>query len=360
MEIDIIKKSWAGIRFWVIAASLVIVIAGMKAMSNLILMILMALFITAVSIAPFLWLKKKKVPEILALVIVILIIMGAIYLFSILLGASVSGFTEKLPFYEERFGEIWMSAHQWLIEIGLIDQNANMMNMIKSTNLMKSSGGAVAGLGKLISDPLVTMFIYIFMMLEVSIFGDKMKLMSPKALGGIQEIIANIKKYFTIKFLTSFATGLIIYIGLLIIGVDFPLLWGLIAFILNFIPSIGSIFAAIPAVLLAFIQLDPVSGLVTGILYLVTNVVIGSILEPPLMGKNLGLSPLVVFLSILLWGFVLGPIGMLISAPLTMIVKIIFDHRQSTRSIGIMLGDKSSLRILQKENEKEKEPIDFS
>ncbi|RLD42517.1 MAG: hypothetical protein DRI89_07035, partial [Bacteroidetes bacterium] len=154
--------------------------------------------------------------------------------------------------------------------------------------------------------------------------------------------------------------GLIIYIGLLIIGVDFPLLWGLIAFILNFIPSIGSIFAAIPAVLLAFIQLDPVSGLVTGILYLVTNVVIGSILEPPLMGKNLGLSPLVVFLSILLWGFVLGPIGMLISAPLTMIVKIIFDHRQSTRSIGIMLGDKSSLRILQKENEKEKEPIDFS
>ena len=98
----------------------------------------------------------------------------------------------------------------------------------------------------------------------------------------------------------------------------------------------------------------------TGILYLVTNVVIGSIIEPPLMGKNLGLSPLVVFLSILLWGFVLGPIGMLISAPLTMIIKIIFDHRKETRSIGIMLGDKSSLRILEKENKTDKEPIDFS
>lgn len=360
MEIDIIKRSLTGIKFWIISASLVIVIAGMKSMSNLILMILMALFITAVSLGPFIWLKKKKVPEILALILVVLTIIGGLYVFSILIGASVSGFSEKLPFYEERFSEIWLSAHQWLIEIGIVDQNANVINMIKSSNLMSSSGGAVKGLGKLISDPLVTMFIYIFMMLEVSIFGNKMKLISPKAMGGIQEIIANIKKYFTIKFLTSLATGLIIYIGLLIIGIDFPLLWGLIAFILNFIPSIGSIFAAIPAVLLAFIQLDPISGLITAILYLLTNVVIGSFIEPPLMGKNLGLSPLVVFLSLLLWGFILGPIGMLISAPLTMIVKIIFDHGASTRSIGIMLGDKSSLRILEKENINEKEPIDFS
>ncbi|MCF6170385.1 MAG: AI-2E family transporter [Bacteroidales bacterium] len=358
METDMIKRSWAGIRFWVISAALVIVIAGMKAMSNLIIVLLMAVFITAVSLSPFLWLKKKKVPEVLALILVILAILGVMYSFTILLTASVSGFTEKLPFYEARFSEIWLSAHQWMIDVGLVDENVNIMNMIKSTNLMKSSGGAVAGLGRLISNPFLVLFVYIFMMLEVSIFGEKMKLMSPKALGGLQVIISNIRKYFGIKFLTSFATGLVIYIGLLILGVDFPLLWGLIAFILNFIPSIGSIFAAIPAVLLAFIQLDPFSGLATGILYLLTNVIIGSIVEPPLMGRNLGLSPLVVFVSLLLWGFVLGPVGMLISAPLTMILKIVFDNRPQTRSIGIILGDKSSLKILEKE--KEKERIDFS
>lgn len=351
---DILEKNLGSIRFWVVAGGVVIVIAGMKAMSNLILMILMAVFITAISLSPFLWLKKKKVPEILALVIVILAIMGILYSFTILLGASVSGFTEKLPFYEERFSEFWLSAHSWLIDAGLVDKNANVANIIKSTNLMKSSGGAVAGLGKLVSDPLVTLFIYVFMMLEVSIFGKKMKLLSPQALDGMQVIISNIRKYFGIKFITSFATGLIIYIGLLIVGVDFPLLWGLIAFILNFIPSIGSIFAAIPAVLLAFIQLDPISGIVTAILYLVTNIVIGSLVEPPLMGRNLGLSPLVVFVSLLLWGFVLGPVGMLISAPLTMIIKIIFDNRQSTRAVGIILGDKSSLDLL----EEKKEPID--
>jgi predicted PurR-regulated permease PerM len=360
MEIEFIKKSWGGIRFWVIAASLVIVIAGMKAMSNIILMILMALFITAISLTPFQWLTKKKVPEIFALVIVILTLMGVLYGFTVLLGASVNGFSERLPFYQQRFDDLWLSAHHWLVGAGLVDKDANMMNIIESSNIMKSSGSAVASVGKLVSDPLVTMFIYIFMMLEVTIFGKKMRLLSPSALGGIQVIIGNIRKYFAVKFLTSFSTGLIIYIGLLIIGVDFPLLWGLIAFILNFIPSIGSIFAAIPAVLLAFIQLDPLSGLLTGILYLVVNVLIGSIIEPPLMGRNLGLSPLIVFVSILLWGFVLGPVGMLISAPLTMIIKIIFDNRKTTHAVGIILGDKSSLKLLEDERAHEKENIDFS
>ena len=360
MEIEAIKKSWGGLRFWLIAASLVIVVTGMKAMSNIILMLLMAVFITAISLTPFQWLTKKKVPEIAALIIVIISIMGVLYGFAILLGASVNGFSERFPFYQQRFDELWLSAHHSLVSAGLVDKDANMKNIIASANIMKSSGSAVASLGKLVSDPLVTLFIYIFMMLEVTIFGKKMKLLSPHALGGVQVIIGNIRKYFAVKFLTSFSTGLIIYIGLLWIGVDFPLLWGLIAFILNFIPSIGSIFAAIPAVLLAFIQLDPFSGLVTGILYLVTNVMIGSIIEPPLMGRNLGLSPLIVFVSILLWGFVLGPVGMLISAPLTMIIKIIFDNRKTTHAVGIILGDKSSLKILEREKKLEKEKIDFS
>jgi len=356
MELDATKKYWAGARFFIIAASIVVIIAGMKAMSNLILIVLMSLFITAISLSPFLWLKKKKVPEVISLIIVILLIFGVLYTFSILLSASVSGFKDKLPFYTDRFSVLWVSIHQRFIELGFIEQDGNLMNLVKSTNLMKSSGGAVVGLGRLLSDPFLVLFVYIFMMLEVSIFGEKMKLISPGTLGGMQIIIINIKRYFSIKFLTSFFTGLIIYIGLLFIGVDFPLLWGLLAFILNFIPSIGSIFAAIPAILLAFLQLDPFSGFMTGILYLVVNMVIGSIIEPPLMGRNLGLSPLVVFLSLLIWGFVLGPVGMLISAPLTMILKIIFDNRQQTSVVGVMIGDKSSI----KELENKKNPIGYS
>lgn len=354
MDDDVLKSFWSGARFFVLLACIVIVIAGIKEMSNLILIILMALFITALSLSPFLWLKKKKVPEILSLIIVILLIFGILYTFSILFAASVSGFKEKLPFYEERFGELWLSMHAWLLDIGVINQDIKLMSLVKSTNLMKSSGGTVAGLGKLISNPFIVMFVYIFMMLEVTIFNEKMKLISPSTLGNMQVIISNIRKYFGIKFLTSFMTGLIIYIGLVIIGVDFPLLWGLIAFILNFIPSIGSIFAAIPAVLLAFIQFNPITGLITGVLYIVVNVLIGSIIEPFLMGRNLGLSPLVVFLSLLIWGFMLGPIGMLISAPLTMILKIIFDNRQQTSIVAIMIGDKSSIKALEKKKDPSK------
>ena len=356
MENDLTKKFWSGTRFFIIAASTVIIIAGMKAMSNLILVILIALFITAMSLSPFLWLKKKKVPEVLSLIIVIALIIGLVYTFSLLFAISVSGFSERLPFYKEQLNQLWIGMHEWLIEIELIDEESNIMSLIKSSNLMRSSGSVVSGLGTLISDPFLVLFVYIFMMLEVSIFGEKMKLISIKTIGGMNIIVANIKKYFAIKFLTSFITGLIIYIGLLFIGVDFALLWGLIAFVLNFIPSIGSIFAAIPAILLAFIQLDPYSGIITGILYLSINVIIGSVLEPPLMGRNLGLSPLVVFLSLLIWGYILGPIGMLISAPLTMILKIIFDNRRQTITVGIIIGDKSSI----KELEKRKNHIDYS
>ena len=173
MEFEGIKKSWAGIRFWVIAASLVIVVAGMKAMSNLILMILMAVFITAISLAPFQWLNKRKVPEVIALILVILTIMGVLYGFTVLLGASVNGFSERLPFYQQRFDHLWLNAHHWLVSTGLVDKDANLINIIKSFNIMKSSGSAVASAGKLVSDPLITMFIYIFMMLEVTIFGKK-------------------------------------------------------------------------------------------------------------------------------------------------------------------------------------------
>jgi len=204
--IGIVYKSviiWSGARFFIIAASVVIVVAGMKVMSNLILVILMALFVTAMSLSPFLWLKKKKVPEVLSLVIVIALIFVLVYTFTLLLAVSVSGFAERLPFYEEQFSQLWMNMHHWLIDFELISEDSDIMNLIKTSNLMSSSGSVLSGLGKIISDPFLILFVYIFMMLEVSIFGEKMKLISPKALGGMNIIIANIKKYFAIKFSTS-------------------------------------------------------------------------------------------------------------------------------------------------------------
>ena len=116
----------------------------------------------------------------------------------------------------------------------------------------------------------------------------------------------------------------------MLIGVDYHVLWGLLAFLLNFIPTFGSILAAVPPVLLAIVQLGFGEALMTAALYVAVNVIVGSILEPRFMGKGLDLSSLVVFLSLVFWGWILGPVGMLLSVPLTIMLKIALESSPDT------------------------------
>jgi predicted PurR-regulated permease PerM len=140
-------------------------------------------------------------------------------------------------------------------------------------------------------------------------------------------------------------TGLVIWLWLTLIGVDFAALWAMLAFLLNFVPNIGSVIAAIPAVLLALVQLGPGPALLTMVGYMVVNVVIGSLIEPKIMGRGLGLSTLVVFVSLVFWGYVLGPAGMLLSVPLTMVLKIALDSNPQTRPAAILLGPEIEARL---------------
>ena len=141
-----------------------------------------------------------------------------------------------------------------------------------------------------------------------------------------------------LKTIVSLATGVLVTLILVLIGVDYPILWGMLAFAFNFIPNIGSIIAAVPAVLLALIQLGPKGALTTAACYFVINILIGSVIEPRFMGKGLGLSTLVVLLSLLFWGWVLGPVGMLLSVVLTILLKIMLDSSEKTRSLALLLG----------------------
>jgi predicted PurR-regulated permease PerM len=147
--------------------------------------------------------------------------------------------------------------------------------------------------------------------------------------------------YMSIKAVLSFATGALAALITWVAGVDFPLLWGLLAFLFNFVPSVGSIIAAIPPILLALLQDGVPTGVGVAVGYLVINVVIGTVLEPRVMGRRLGLSTLVVFLSLVVWGWVLGPVGMLLSVPLTMVVKIVCESREELRFVATLLGPAS-------------------
>ena len=148
----------------------------------------------------------------------------------------------------------------------------------------------------------------------------------------------NAKRYLVIKTLLSAVAGLVIWFWLLILGVDYPVLWGTLSFLLNYVPTIGAVLAALPVALLALAQLRVESALLTLLGFAVVHIVVGNLIEPKLTGKGLSLSTLVVFLSLVFWGWVLGPIGMILSVPMTSLVKIALESYEETRGFAFMLG----------------------
>ncbi len=332
-----------GIKFWIISASFVVVISGMKVAATLITPLFLSIFITAIFYGPFKWLQEKGLHTALSLLIVILGISFLTITVVGLLGASVASFTEKIPFYEERFTLYWASINRFLKEGGWLELDLDFSTYLNPGTIMKLVGNIFSSFGNIMSNFFILLLIVIFMLLEISIFERKLHLINKNSLIRVNKIVYNLNSYFGTKALTSLITGALVAISLAIIGVDFPLLWGFLAFLLNFIPNIGSIIAAVPAILLALVQLGFPSAIATLIVFLVINVIIGNIIEPRLMGKNLGLSPLIVFISLIFWGWVLGTIGMLLATPLTMTIKIIFDNMDETKHIGLMMGDESSI-----------------
>lgn len=332
-----------GVRFWIIVMGVIVAFSAIKYASGLVNMLLLALFLTSISLAPLEWLKKKGIPATISIIIIILALLVVVGLTGIVIGSSANNFVEKMPFYQDKFNDIWNGISNFLINYGIMDKGSKPLQELNPANLLPYAGTFFAGFGNVMANSLIVFFIFIFMIFESESFGKKVSYISPESSEQTHRIIIQIRRYFGIKFITSLSTGVLITVALLIIGVDFPVLWGFLAFILNFIPSIGSFIAAIPAVLLALIQLGPWVSLVTIIVYFVINTIIGNIIEPQMMGKNLGISPLIVFISMIFFGYLLGPIGMLIATPLAILLKIIFDSRPVTRNLGILLGDGTDL-----------------
>lgn len=184
----------------------------------------------------------------------------------------------------------------------------------------------------------------VFMLLEVPQLPAKLQqLMSRpvEGMGAIQRAIDSVSHYLVLKTAISLVTGLVVWGMLVLLDVRFAFMWGLLAFALNYIPNIGSVLAAIPPILQVLVFGGLYEALVVLAGYLIVNLVFGNILEPRIMGRGLGLSTLVVFLSLIFWGWLLGPVGMLLSVPLTIIVKIALEQTSGGQSIAFLLSDVS-------------------
>ena len=328
-------------RYLILSACLIIIVAAIRSAEPIIVPFLLSAFIAVICTSPLFWLKRKGVPEGIAVLIVLLGI-GFVGLIMIaLVGTSLNDFSTELPIYQARLQEEMTSLFSWLNGMGINISGEKLLAYIDPGKAMRLFATTLNSFSTVLTNGFLIILTVIFMLLEISGFPDKLR----DAMGttqpssaGLTEITVGIKHYMMIKTLTSLATGTLIAIWLAIIGVDFPVLWGVVAFALNFIPNIGSIIAAIPAILLALIQLGIFPALHAAIAFLVVNLVIGNAVEPKIMGKGVGLSTLVVFLSLVFWGWVLGPIGMLLSVPLTMIVKIGLEHNEGTKKIAMLLS----------------------
>jgi AI-2 transport protein TqsA len=333
-----------------ILASFVIVVAGMKAASSVLVPFFLAVFIAVICAPPLFWLQRKGVPKVLALVLILAAILVVGLLFGALIGPSLNDFLSSLPDYQERLSAYIAASISWLREKGVNIPQEEVAGTFHPGWVMNLAGSIFSALSIVLTNAFLILLTVVFILLEVADLPKKLRIVlknPERSLSTIEKFSQDAKRYLVIKTLISAASGLAIWLWLLILGVDYPVLWGTLVFLLNYVPNIGSIIAALPAVLLALVQLGVGSALLTVLGFLVVNGVIGNILEPKLMGKRLSLSAPVVFLSLVFWGWILGPIGMILSVPMTSLVKIALESYEETRGHAIMLGSYSEIKAIE-------------
>jgi len=326
----------------IISAAIIVVIYGLQMMSVLLVPFLIAAFLALITVRPMLWLQEHRVPSILAALVIVTMLMLLLAIVGMILGTSIADFTAALPSYQARLDVIVDGVFDFIVKNFNVDESIEGIgDMIDPGFAMGLVAGLLNSLREVLTNTFLIIFTMIFILLEASTAKTKFEAAfgrSPDSLESARDFMQNLGRYLGIKTLVSIATGLCAGVLTWSLGLDFPLLWAMIAFLLNYVPTIGSIIAAVPAVLLALVQIGPGAAGATALGFIGINIVFGNFLEPRLMGYGVGISPLVVFVGLIAWGFIFGPVGMLLSVPLTMTLKMALESDERTRWVAILLG----------------------
>ena len=338
------NESSSGTNVVLFLAALVIVLAAVHYAQAIILPFLLAVMFAILASAPIQWLVKHRVPNWLSILIVLFGLILVMCGLAVLVAQTIDEFRGQQAFYNDRLQEIVFFVIGHLQQLGLPVSYEEFVGMLNPSRVLNFAGAAFSSLTEMISNAFFIFLTIVFILAEGADLPKRLE----QALGQLKldtewldEFESNVQRYMAIKTITSTATGVLVTILLSIIGVDFAILWGVLAGLLNFVPTIGSFIAAAPAVLIALVQLGPSSMLIAVVGYVVINIGIGTFLEPRFMGKSLGLSTLVVFLSLVFWGWMFGAIGMFISVPLTIVAKLALESSPSTSWAATMLGGSS-------------------
>ena len=348
-----------GTRFLVIAAAIVIIVFGIHEAQSVVSMFLVSVFLALIGTPPVLWMERKHVPSFVAVMIVMAGMMTLLLVIGAVVGSSLNTFSNVLPLYQARLHEQVLALKAFLATKQIEVTEKVLIEYLNPGSVMSLAAGLFAGMGSVLSNIILILLTVLFILLEASSFPIKLRsvLGDPqRAFPQFTKFVNDIRRFMVIKTIISLIAGGLVGSWLFILGVDFPILWGFLAFLLHYVPNIGQILAAIPAVLLALLQLGPGSAALAAAGYLVVGFTLGNVIEPRLMGRKLGLSTLVVFVSLIFWGNLLGTIGVVLCVPFTMTLKFAFESNASTRWIAVLLGSEKSTEGISRVLEKKVRP----
>jgi predicted PurR-regulated permease PerM len=344
-----------GTRLIIIAAALVIIIYGINQAQSVVAFIFVSVFLALIGTPPVLWLERKRLPSYVAVMIVMIVMITILLIISGVVGASLNTFSDALPFYQKRLQEQVLALKPLMASKHIVVTDKILLEYLNPGPVMGLVVGLLKAMGLALSNIVLILLTVTFVLLEASSFPVKLRFVlgdPSRAFPHFTKFINDIRRYMVIKTIINLTGGIIIGLWLFILGVDFPVLWGSLFFLLHYVPNLGSIVAAIPAVLLALIQLGVGPATLSAVGYLVVGFTLGNIVEPRLMGRKLGLSTLIVFLSLIFWGSLLGTIGVVLCIPLTMSLKFAFESSKSTRWIAILLASEKSVENIPPVQEK--------
>ncbi|WP_261791883.1 AI-2E family transporter [Campylobacter lanienae] len=330
-------------RFNLVAvASFVIIISGLSLASSIVVPFLLAVFI-AIIVYPILEMMSKiHINRFFAFIILIGICGSGLWFLGNVIAGAIVKFSTDLPLYKAKIDIFIDNLIIYAKDQADIDISNNLLSFINLDKLIITTSNLLLQTGSLVTQSFLVFLLLAFILFESQIFKQKVEyfaIKDPSALHIANTFISNLKRYLAIKTISSIATGMIVWGFLILFDVPHALLWAVLAFILNYIPTIGSIIAAIPAILVSLAVNDISATLWLTLIYLIVNISIGNFIEPRFLGKGLGISTLVVILSLLFWGFIFGIGGMFLAVPLTMSIKIALDANPRTKFISILLSN---------------------
>ncbi|MDR3167086.1 MAG: AI-2E family transporter [Treponema sp.] len=360
---DHFKSFNSGRANFFLVAFIACMLAGavMKVTSPVILPFTISVLLAFVMNPMVSFLEKWHIPRLFSILLAVSIIIIGLYLMGMVLFSSGRTILTLYPKYESRLTEIYLSVADFF-EFSYDEHLSFFENLWSQLGVRTRIRNITFFLSNsfiaFLKDAFMVVLFVVFLLVEASYFKEKIEVAFENKRSGVikkisTDVMIQVSRYLSMKFIISLVTGGLVAIGLSMVGLEFAIVWGVIQFILNFIPNIGSITAGVGVGLFALLQFWPEPGpiIIAVLIMLGTNMIIGNILEPKIMGDNLGLSPIVVLISLVLWGWIWGFAGMILAVPMMVIIKILCENVPVLEPLSILLGSRKAVLAKKAENE---------